>query len=88
MINISNYLKISIARVEQLENQRKMRERQELEVRKKMEARRHFEFGRLVCKYFPNEDIVSFENFLRILVENSELFTKLKEEANKYDFKR
>jgi hypothetical protein len=84
MIDINDHLKSSIARVEQLENQRKLKERREQEARKKIETRRHFDFGRLVCKYFPDEDIAAFENLLRALKENAELYAKLKEKAAKY----
>jgi len=81
---MNNHLRTSIERVKQLENQRRMKERRDEITRKKMEARRHIKFGKLVCKYLPVEDFVSFENLLRLLTGDAELFAKLKEEAAKY----
>jgi len=84
MTNVNEYLKTSIAKVEQLENMQNLKERREQTARKKMEDRRHFDFGRLVCKYFPDEDKASFENLLRALSDNPELFARLKAEVVKY----
>jgi hypothetical protein len=81
MINANEHLKTSIARVEQLKNQKKSKERREQEKRRKMEARRHFELGRVADKYFPDIEPATFENLLRVLVNNTELLARLEEEA-------
>ncbi|MCL2721947.1 MAG: type IV secretory system conjugative DNA transfer family protein [Treponema sp.] len=83
-VNLNNFLETSITRVNQLENERKMKMNREKKAREKKEDSRNFKLGELVSKYFPDEDIVSFENLLRALVENTEVFTKLKDEAAKY----
>ena len=84
MSNLNERIKASKEKVKQLENQRRMIVNREQEAKRKKEARRHFDFGRLVCKYFPEEDTATFENLLRVLSKNTELYTKVKEEVAKY----
>ena len=83
MINVNNYLKTSEERIKKLENQQRMKEKREQERKKKKEVRRHFDFGRLVCKYFPDINIITFEDILLMLTDNPELLSKLKEDAHK-----
>jgi len=87
MVNVDDYIITSISKIKQLENDRRMNEQREKVKRKKKEARRHFDFGRLVCKYFPDEDILAFENVLQALVANEELYSQLKEKAAKHALK-
>jgi hypothetical protein len=83
MINVNDQLKESAARIKQLKNQMKSQERREQENKRKMEARRHFELGRMVDNYFPNIEPTTLENFLRALTANTELLAKLMEEVAK-----
>ena len=87
MSNANERLKATLARVEQVKNQNKSRERREMEAKRKKDAHRNFIIGELVCKYFPSmmkyqpkqskadtsSEFADFENFLFWLSDNPEL---------------
>lgn len=95
MINVNDHLKKSVARIEQLKNQKKSKERREQEAKRKMDTRRYIIIGELVCKYFPDamkyqpqrskadnaKEFETFANILNLLADNTELLAKLKKEA-------
>jgi len=77
---------------EQLKNRKKMQERREQEAKRKVDTHRNIIIGELVCRYFPDvmefqpqrsksanvEVFRDFENFLKILVSDTELLAHLK----------
>jgi len=97
MINANDHLKASAERIQQLKNQKKSKERREQEAQRKIDIRRNIMIGGLMCHLFPElmelqpqwsaegnvKEFKSLENILRVLSEDTELLTKLKEEAGK-----
>lgn len=92
MSNANERLKATLARVEQIKNQNKSRERREMEAKRKKDAHRNFIIGELVCKYFPGmmkyqpkqcksdnaSEFADFENFLFWLSDHPELVESIR----------
>ena len=83
--DINKHLKTTMIKIVQEKNQRDLKKNREKEAKKKKEDSRYYEFGRLICKYFPEVDVETLECFLRVLAENQEIFEMVKEEAAKYE---
>ena len=89
----SNEIKAIFMRAEQRKNQKKMKERRELEAKRKVDVHRNILIGKLVCQYFPhvmkyqpqhsragNEiEFAEFENTLRWLSEHIELLNNMRD---------
>lgn len=94
MSNANERLKATLARVEQIKNQNKSRERREMEAKRKKDAHRNFIIGELVCKYFPDmmkyqpkrskvdntSEFADFENFLCWLSDKTDLVEAIKKD--------
>ena len=84
MTNKNDPFKSYVTRAEQIKNQKKIKERQEHEVKRKADTRRYFDYGRRVDKHLPSIEPVVLEDIVRALAENPELLAKLREEATKF----
>lgn len=95
MNQVNNHLKEFTSRIEQRKNLRKAKERREREAKRKLDARRNFLIGELVCKYFPSmmqyqpqrsqadnrAEFADFESKLRWLSEHTEILQRMQEDA-------
>ena len=54
MKRVYEYFEASVSRTEQLKNRRRVKLRQEQAAKRKLDARRNYLIGELVCKYFPS----------------------------------
>lgn len=84
-------------RTEQLKNQRKLKERRQQEIKRKIDTCRNIVIGELVCQYFPSAmqyqprhskaenkvEFAEFENTLRWLSEHIELLNNMRNNSPK-----
>jgi len=99
MKQINECFKASANRTEQLKNQKRAKLRREQATKRKLDARRNFLIGELVCKYFPSmmqyqpqrsqagnkAEFADFESKLRWLSEHPEILQRMEEDAHSHE---